>query len=835
MSQYVSTTKKGNYIHDVGYDLKGKKYKRKVKFSPSLYIESNKSNNKLKTLFGKGTHKIDFDSLKEYNEYVYKNKNLDIHGVIDPTYQYINQTYKDNDINVKLQTWAIDIECVSDGEFPSPDLVKYEINSLAIMNFKTEEYFVLSLKDYDKNKNKIDVDPSKIKFKKCETEVELLTTFVKILQTGFPDILIGYFSEGFDFPYLIKRCIKVLGKEEANKMSPFGNVSCSTKKKLNRSTKKEETYYINKIDGIVLLDWLELYKKYTFEPRESYKLDFIASTELGVGKVDYEEFDNLFQMWQQNPQKFIDYNIIDVQLIKELDDKLNLIQLNSSIAYKANCNIIDMMGTLKPWEAFLYNELLAKNICLPPRRNHQKESYPGAYVKEPKKGLYEWIVSFDYSSLYPLTMCQYNISPETYIKDLTIDVNQEEVDSRFFEKEFKNPHPEHCLTAAGNYFRSNKKGIVPIIVEKLFNERKVVKKQMIQYEQEFENTKDKSFESKISQSNNEQMAIKILLNSLYGAMANKHFIFYDISFARSITLSAQLATRWIEKYIVENESLSKFNIKPVYCDTDSLYLECSHIVNTLLDNKKLKLDNDMIADFLDNFAKDRIQPIIKEGCDKLSKRMSVVNFMNMDREAICNSGVWTGKKKYALSVIDNEGVRYIKPKLKVTGIETVRSSTPAAIKPFLRNILSKILDKKNISTYIKECKKEYLNFTPEQLAFPRGANNFEKWYQEKGFMKGTPIGVKSAFVYNRYIDAKKLEGSFAKIQSGDKIKFIYIKQPNILNEEVVGFIRRMPEELKRYVDVEKMWYKSFYSVIESICKKINVEYEKPRQDVNSLF
>ena len=287
-------------------------------------------------------------------------------------------------------------------------------------------------------------------------------------------------------------------------------------------------------------------------------------------------------------------------------------------------------------------------------------------------------------------------------------------------------------------------------------------------------------------------------------------------------------------YDIEVEDCHNFFANDILVH-NSDYFDLSHVVDTMIKHKKIKNDNDSIADFLNDFANRKIQPVIKQNCETVAKKMCATNYMNMSREAICETGFWTGKKHYALSVIDNEGVRYKEPKLKVTGIEIVRSSTPASVKPFLRKVLIMILRKEDISKYVKDCKKEYLKFEPEQMAFPRGANNFSKWYQEKGIKKGTPIGVKSSFIYNRYIDDKNLESKFAKIQSGDKIKFLYLNQPNILNQEVVGFLRRLPEELKKYVDIEKMWYKSFYSIIESICGKIDVEHEEKRHDINQLF
>lgn len=484
MSQYVWVGRNKDSILDVFYDSKGKKHKRSVKFKPSCFIESNNSNTKVRTIYGKSTQQINFDSIRDYQNYVSKNKKI-VHGSVDPVIQYINKTYTEDDVYIKLKVLGIDIEVVSsDGSFPYPNEVKHPVNCVSINSFKEGIYYQLSLKDYDKTKNKIDIDPDKIRFKKCQTEVELLRSLIKIIQYEFPDVLIGWNSNGFDFPYIINRCEKVLGKVETSNLSPFGRVNCREIQKKNKTTHSFEVAYINQIDGIILLDYLELYKKYIFTPRESYKLDFIATEELGDGKVDYTEFDNLNQMWQISPQKYTDYNIVDTKLIKELDDKLGLIELNAMITYKARCNHTDSLGTIKPWESFLYNEMLRDNLCLPIRKIFEKESYPGAYVKEPRLGIYHWVVSFDFNSLYPTVIRQYNISPETFIENKTIDVNQEEIDERFFDDNFRNT--EDIVTGSGNFFRKDKIGIIPTIVEKLFNERKKVKYQQNELEKELE-------------------------------------------------------------------------------------------------------------------------------------------------------------------------------------------------------------------------------------------------------------------------------------------------------------------------------------------------------------
>lgn len=829
---YIQATINGNYIQDVYYDKNGKKKKRNIKFKPRCYIETNNLNCNIKTIHGNSTQEVIFDSIKEYKEFVSKNRSI-AHGTIDPVIQYISQTYQKNDLNIKLKPLFYDIEVYThDGKFPTPNDANYPINSVSFYSTKNQIYYLLSLKDYNKHKNTIDIDPEKIRFKKCETEVELLQSFIKIVQHEFPDILVGYNSSGFDNYYTINRMEKVLGKEQTSGISPFSTYSIRKIEKKNKVTKTVEESFIVNIDGIVLLDYLDIYKKYIFEPRESYKLDFIANAELGQGKVDYSEFDNLRDLWEKNPQLYSDYNIVDVDLLKQLDEKLGLIDLNATITYKAKCNHVDTLGTVKAWESYLYYKMLEKNICLPVRRTNEKEQYPGAYVKDVIGGIYKWLISFDFNSLYPTVIRNYNISPETFIENKTIDVNQNEIDEIFFAEDFNND--DDIVTGSGNFFRKDKIGIIPQIVEELFNERKEIQKQKKQYEKEYNNTKDKKLVAFISQANNGQMALKILLNSLYGSMANKHFIFYDIRFARSITLSAQLQTKYIERYLL-NSDLKKYLIKSVYCDTDSIYASCDHLVTTLLNNNKLQNDDKKITEFLNDFAENKIQPTIREGCCKLSKKMNCFDYMNMGREIIAKSGFWTEKKRYACLVLDKEGIYYDEPKLKITGLEIVRSSTPTSIKPFLRNIIKNILEQQDIIQYVKQCKKEYMQFDVEKLAFPRSANNFEKWVIGNKFQKGIPIAVRSALVYNKYIDDNKLEKQFSKIQSGDKLYFLYLKMPNPTQENVFGFIRKFPKEMKKYVDKDMMFELSFMNPVKGICEKIGVDYKEKQKSVNDLF
>lgn len=837
MSQYISVSIQKNNINYVGYDKKGKKFAKKIKFKPSIFVESNVSDNKIKTLYGKGTKQIKFESIKEYKEYVYKNRHSDIHGAISPIYQFI-QTLDHNEVKVQPKVWAIDIEVVAP-VFPTPEDVKYPINSVSVHDFKSGEFYQLSLKDYDKYKNNVDVDPEKIKFKKCENEVELLETLVSLISKGFPDILVGWYSNGFDFPYIIKRCISVLGKEKTNEMSPFNSVSCTMKKKMDRLTRKEENYFISKIDGISLLDYKEIFEKYGSKRKkdgstlDNLKLDTVATFVLGESKVDYSEFDNLTEMWIKSPQKYTDYNIVDTKLIKGIDDDTNLLSLLFSQSYKAKCNFVDIFGTVKPWDTYIYNELLSYDVCVPPNKNKDKEPYPGAYIREPKSGLYDENASVDAKSLYPNIIIECNMSPETFVENKSVDVDQEDVDERFLSGEIVNEEEDLTLSASGNYFRKNKKGYIPTILERLYNERISVQKKIKILSLEYDQNKDKLIKIDIEKLEIESLGIKLFMNSLYGAFANRHFRYYRIEIARSITLTGRLSIKCMEKIIEEHKDIIKYKLSVIFVHTDSCYINFAEYMKIVRQGKTFT--DKQTAYTIDHFIKNKLDPVIKNEFELLAKNMNFMeNRIWMERECISRAGIWTGKGKYCLYVIDDGGIVNDKPVLKPVGIHLVSKSTPDSIKPFLRNILTNIFEKEDILKYIKNCKKEYLKLTPAEIAFPRGANDFPKWYQESGIKKGTPIGVRSAFIYNRYVDKKNIESSYTKIQSGDKIKFLYLLQPNVLDSNAIGFLRRLPEDLHKYVDYETMWEKSFMSVVRSICDKIDVSYEHTI-DLNELF
>jgi len=354
-------------------------------------------------------------------------------------------------------------------------------------------------------------------------------------------------------------------------------------------------------------------------------------------------------------------------------------------------------------------------------------------------------------------------------------------------------------------------------------------------------------ESEISKLNNNQMARKVLLNSEYGAIANIYFRYFDIRLASAITLGGQLAIRWIEKYLMKHPLQKKYMWDVIYEDTDSLYLSVEKLSKAL---EKKYDDRNLIVDKLNEFSAKIIQPIIDKGYKELAEYVNAnENRMFMKQEKLATKALWTGKKKYALLVIDNEGVRYKEPKLKVKGIETVRSSTPKFVREKLRKVITLILtDKEKLNNFIEETKKEFLLVEPESVAFTVSVNTLNKYETviknhfsgetELSYKKRTPIGVRAAIVHNKYIIKNNLFNKIPEINVGDKIKYLYLKEPNPLHENIIGFIKNIPDKdkLKKFVDYNTQFYKTFLKPIENITTKINLLFQLNDEfNIHELF
>jgi DNA polymerase elongation subunit (family B) len=581
--------------------------------------------------------------------------------------------------------------------------------------------------------------------------------------------------------------------------------------------------------GISTLDYLELYKKFTYTNQESYRLDHIAFVELGANKLDHSEFDTFKEFYENDWQKFIEYNIHDVRLVDQLDDKMKLLDLAFTMAYDAKVNYEDVFSQVRMWDNYIFVELLKRKIAIPPKKEAVKDAkYAGAYVKEPIPGFYDWVVSFDLNSLYPHLIMQYNISPETLLDERHSGANVDDLLNKKVKIE-----GDHCVAANGAQYRKDVHGFLPQMMQKMYDGRVIYKKKMLAAKQQYEKTPTVELMKDIARYNNIQMAKKISLNSAYGAIGNEHFRYYKLANAEAITLSGQLSIRWIENKMNQylNKVLKTGDVDYVIAsDTDSIYLCLDALVQNVFGDKLP--EKAKIVSFLDKACQTQIEPFIEKSYQELADYMNAYDQkMQMKRENIADRGIWTAKKRYILNVWDSEGVRYADPKMKIMGLETARSSTPAYFRDKLYEAFKIIIGKTNdeLINFINVVRDETRKRPYSEVAFPRGVNNLAKYrHPTEIYRKGTPIHVRGALLYNHYVKKHKIEHKHQLIQEGEKIKFMYLKTPNTIHENCISFFGELPQEfgLEKYVDYQTQFEKSFLEPLKNVLECIGWKHEK---------
>ena len=821
MKFYTQVARIGNNICYRGYE-DGKRVSYREPFGPTFYVSSNKPNTEWTTLEGDPVDEMKFESMKDASEFIKRYDGIDqikIHGNTNYAAQYIQSVFPDEikyDIN-NVRVANIDIEVESDQGFPEPGPAAFEVQSIAFKYFGEPTVYVWALKDrYDPSRTELDVNPEDIYFVKCDGEVDLLLKFISFWsgKDTCPDIVTGWNIKGFDFPYLINRTARMIGPDTIKKLSPWGMVREKTRHSKNG---REEQVY--DIVGVEQLDYYDLFIKFGFlnyGVLESYKLDHVAFTVLGEKKLSYEEFGNLFTLYKEDYQKFIDYNIKDVLLVEQIDEKMGLIDLALTIAYKGGCNYQEAFGTTQLWDTYIYRELCKRKTAVPQKTERMSAELAGGYVKQPHVGRHSWVVSLDLNSLYPHLMLQYNMSPETVSDVRTANVT---VDNCLEGTRPDPVLPDHCIAANGVHFKKDKRGVIPGVIDGLYAERKEIKKDMLRRESLVQGG-DKSAEKEITKLNTKQMAIKILMNSLYGALSNRWFRYYDLRVAEAITLSGQLSIRWAEKTVNDymNQLLGTDEVDYVIAiDTDSVYINFGPMVEQMG-----LTDKDKTVKVIDQIAETKFIPLIEKSYQRLSDYMNAYsNKMVMGREAIADVGIWTAKKRYILNVHNNEGVQYAKPKLKIMGIEAVKSSTPASCREALKGLFKVMVTgtEKDTQTAIQIFRAHFNTLEPHEIAFPRGVSDVVKWRdRDTVYKKGTPIHVRGSLLYNKAVKDNKLSKKLTDIKNGEKIKFLYLNPKNPTREDVIAFPDYLPPEfgLNKYVDYDKMFDKAFLKVVEPI-------------------
>jgi DNA polymerase elongation subunit (family B) len=812
----------GNQFLVRGYD-NGKSVMFKEEYSPVLFVPSKKET-KYKTLEGDCVEKIIPGTVRDCRDFYKKYENVDgfkIYGNDRYVYQYISDKYPEDEIKFdisKIKLLTIDIEVASENGFPDPKNCDEEILLITVQDYSNKKIITWGTRPFN---NKQD----NVTYHLCESEYELLNKFLYYWDNNPPEVITGWNIQFYDVPYICGRLTKVIGEKRMKSFSPWGLI---TKKEVFANNREQVCYDIG---GISQLDYLDLYKKFTYKAQESYRLDHIANVELGQKKLDHSEFDTFKDFYTKGWQKFVEYNIVDVELVDRLEDKMKLIELAVTMAYDAKVNYNDVFYQVRMWDNIIYNYLKKRDIVIPPKDKSEKnEKYAGAYVKEPIPGVYDWVVSFDLNSLYPHLIMQYNISPETLLDERHPNVSVNKILEKKTNFEM---YKDNAVCANGAMYRKDVRGILPELMEKMYGDRVIFKKKMLVAKQQYEKTPTKALEKEIARCNNIQMAKKISLNSAYGAIGNQYFRYYKLANAEAITLSGQVSIRWIENKVNNyiNKILKTEDVDYVIAsDTDSIYLNMGPLVERVYKGREKTTEG--IVSFLDEICNVEFEKYIEGSYEELAEYVNAYDQkMQMKRENIAERGIWTAKKRYILNVWDSEGVRYSEPKLKMMGIEAVKSSTPAPCRKMIKDALKIMMSgtEDDVIDFISDCRKTFKNLPPEEISFPRSVSDVDKYKSSSEiYTKGTPIHARGALLFNYYIKQNKLTNKYSLIQNGEKIKFLYLKKPNSIHENVISFIQDFPKELglEKFIDYDLQFDKAFLEPLKIILDSIGWKVEK---------
>ena len=464
MKFYTNFFMRGNFVIVRGYNH-GERFTDRIEYKPTLFVPSKKQTN-WKAVDGRYLDDINFGDIKDAREFVKQYNDLPNFKIFGSTlYDYVcvHQNYTQEYDTEFVKVVNIDIEVGSEDGFPDPEEASQPVTAItasidgAFYTFGTQGYTVKA---------------DNVTYIECVNEFDLLAQFLRHWRQWDADIVTGWNVQGFDIPYLYNRISKVLSQKEAKKLSPVGLINVREYEKFNRKHVDIE------LVGMTTLDYLELYKKFTYSQQESYRLDHIAHVELGENKLDYSEVETLHQLYKLDYEKFIDYNIKDVDLVNKLEEKMKLIDMALAIAYDAKVNYGDVFTQVRMWDVLIHNWLYDRNIAVPPKEHKSKDTqFAGAYVKDPQVGMHEWVMSFDLNSLYPHLIMQYNISPDTFIESEKVDVT---LNGIINDRKIPEVSDDVCVAANGCLFDRKKQGFLPEMMDKMYSDRVVAKKKMLE-------------------------------------------------------------------------------------------------------------------------------------------------------------------------------------------------------------------------------------------------------------------------------------------------------------------------------------------------------------------
>lgn len=804
------------------------RHSKRIKLKPALYIPSALDSAEYHTYDGKPVMRVDFDSVKEARDFVKSYEgapNFKIYG--SPLFHYVHiyEHFRNQEVDLKkINILNYDIEVDTEGGFGNIQLADREINAITMKLFKSKDIFVLGFEDYAPKEPellKMVEDGYRIHYKKCANEKELLRYFVEIWQRLDPDVVTGWNISMFDIPYIIKRIKYNFDEEFIKKLSPFGKIKQNT---INVFNKEVDMY---DIVGVQRLDYMEVYKKFSSSVEESYSLNYLSQKLLNKTKLDYSEYGTLAKLYKNNHTKYMDYNILDVIRVEEIDDQVNYMDIAFEIAYETLTNYSDSFTTIRNWDTMTHNYLMDRKKVVPYSSDNRKErSIAGGFVKDPQVGKHKWVMSFDFKSLYPHLCMTYNISPDTYMGTFKpifgemsvqklLEGQLDQYTQTFVEK-------DATITGCGTVFSRKKQGFIPAIMERLFEKRAEHQKEEDKWEI-LAAQGDKEAEIKSNIFGNKSYAIKILLNSGFGALSNEFYRFFHDNLAESFTLSGQFSIRTVADTVNHkmNEMLGTTNVDYIIAiDTDSQYIRMDEVVE--------RFCNEDPVDYLEKFS-DTVQGWIQEGLDQLYQKTNVYQkklFMSL--EAI-GPAIWIAKKRYVMSLPSFKKIRYAPPKIKIMGIEAVRSTTPLVARNWIKDGIPMVLSgsDEEIKKFIDKKWDEFVSLPFDDIAMPKGTNDLEK-YADKNTIYGfkTPLHVRGALLFNDYVKKNGWDTEIDTIKTGDRVKVMYLKMPNPLMENVISIPEEIPaqfKEFEKYVDYTKQFDKVFYDAFKRITDAAGVD------------
>jgi DNA polymerase elongation subunit (family B) len=898
MKFYTHVFKAFDKIYVRGYE-DGVRFQDVVEYDPYIFTASLTGRSEYKTLAGRPVAKLHLGSMRDAASYIKNNKDVAGHemygyGPESYHYQYINDAFP-GEVNYDpslISVVTLDIETDSEGGFPNIKEADKALTAITIR--KNQQAVTFGLFPYTP-------ELDYVTYVECRSERDMIERFLALWRTEewMPDVVTGWNVEFFDIPYLINRITRLFDEKVAKRLSPW-----NLWEQRRDPSSEDMAEYMNIPAGISVLDYMQLYKKFSFTNQESFKLDHIAFVELGERKLDFNElgFETLDEFYKGDFRNYINYNIRDVDLVYKLDQKMKFLEQVYAIAYDGKVNFIDSLTTVSMWDVIIHNYLMERKIVIPIKSiGNKPRQIEGAYVKDPQCGIHDWVVSFDLNSLYPHLIMQYNISPETMrgqlmqydlsvtsksvdmFLDGELDVVRDEQQRNQLREDIKNavngfapnsssskltdyflnfetirePLEKHNLTIAptGCVFDKTTRGFLPTLMETMYNDRSLWKKRMLEAKKAYEQTPTRELSNEIARCHNMQLAKKIQLNSAYGALSNQFFRWFDNRLAESITKSGQLSIRWMEKKI--NAQLNKILRTDnedfvIAIDTDSMYIKLGKFVEKTYPDR----NKPITVTYIDKVCAEYFEPFIDKSYQELADYVSAYEQkMKMKREAIADKGLWTGKKHYILNVYDLEGVRFAEPKLKIQGIESVRSSTPATCREHLKAAFSVIMNENesSLQKFIKDYRRVFKTLPFEDIAFPRSvrgmlkSDQFDKKTKKliqksyntgtMNFLLGTPIHVKGSLMYNHLIHLKNLETKYMPIGEGEKIKFCYLLDSSPLPTNVIAAPGKLPKELglNKFLDYDTQFDKSFMEPLRTIMEAIGWKEENEQQSLDQFF